>query len=1000
MKKIFTILCLMALTMGAQAQPVIQEDATQRQHITAPGNLADGDVIMLQATEQTQKYFGGPNHTTDGTSDSYWQLVASGSSFKLVKFITTATGGTATYVKAPTAKGLDPIQTTTTESEAALFTLSTQATDYIPFTTKVNNTGDDTYLDCNSTYTTAKFATGTGGWSYWKVFKVSAEIKYPTEDQQAAFDKVGEWLGLIQSQALVTDASNYLSAHKQADEGTYAALLDKDNSTYFHSAWGGSSSGKSSDSGHDLQAKLPEATTSLYIYFVSRANGTGIPSAFRIDGSNNASDFTEDHTASTTWTQSVGQDNGSMPTGASQSYLSSKITLSDAYQYLRFVPTIYNNSGNNWFCLAEFWLLPSNEATDAAIAMMKSVTTAIELTDAQVQEINQIDTDLRNTVAKVTYVVEDESGNPLFTSDPQEVAKGTTITTLPAEFQRTAFYTYNSVNVTISNDQSITFTATLKEDAPVQFTADATNPIYYNLKIRGNYLVRQSDNTVPNQATSEPFNPAAAWAFIGTPYDGFSVINEQAGSDYTLMYSALYDANGNVFGRADIVTLRDDSGDKKWILETNTGGFVLRAKENTNVYLHQRSNNGLSTCAIVEWSAVHDDPGSTIIASTDKDALVELYNLLDAWEFGTGLNQYSEPADFANVMAAANTVITNDEIANFADTYQTLKALQASITLNMPQAGFYRIKGKTNSKYLAAGLAGNNKFNMSDAVDATTIFYYSGTKLINYSTGMENGMNASAWAWTLDGQGSEVTFEDGQTSGGYAIKSNNAYFYDGGTSADRGGSNDGNVRYNSWYLEEVPTLPITLRTTDNTNYFATFSAPVPVEINGATLCSVSSNSNKWIQYEEKPAATQLAAGTGVLLHATGSGEATIEATATILTETAETAGYGLQAYSAAFAVSDNTKLFLGKGKDSGKVGFYKLGSVSTNGFKAYFVNSTTGEAKEGFDLVNANETTGVESIDNAQFAIDNAPVYNLQGQRVVKAQKGVFIQNGKKIVVK
>ena len=834
------------------------------------------------------------------------------------------------------------------------------------------------------------------------MFKVSAEIKYPTEDQQAAFDKVGEWLGLIQSQALVTDASNYLSAHKQADEGTYAALLDKDNSTYFHSAWGGSSSGKSSDSGHDLQAKLPEATTSLYIYFVSRANGTGIPSAFRIDGSNNASDFTEDHTASTTWTQSVGQDNGSMPTGASQSYLSSKITLSDAYQYLRFVPTIYNNSGNNWFCLAEFWLLPSNEATDAAIAMMKSVTTAIELTDAQVQEINQIDTDLRNTVAKVTYVVEDESGNPLFTSDPQEVAKGTTITTLPAEFQRTAFYTYNSVNVTISNDQSITFTATLKEDAPVQFTADATNPIYYNLKIRGNYLVRQSDNTVPNQATSEPFNPAAAWAFIGTPYDGFSVINEQAGSDYTLMYSALYDANGNVFGRADIVTLRDDSGDKKWILETNTGGFVLRAKENTNVYLHQRSNNGLSTCAIVEWSAVHDDPGSTIIASTDKDALVELYNLLDAWEFGTGLNQYSEPADFANVMAAANTVITNDEIANFADTYQTLKALQASITLNMPQAGFYRIKGKTNSKYLAAGLAGNNKFNMSDAVDATTIFYYSGTKLINYSTGMENGMNASAWAWTLDGQGSEVTFEDGQTSGGYAIKSNNAYFYDGGTSADRGGSNDGNVRYNSWYLEEVPTLPITLRTTDNTNYFATFSAPVPVEINGATLCSVSSNSNKWIQYEEKPAATQLAAGTGVLLHATGSGEATIEATATILTETAETAGYGLQAYDAAFTVAEEdqtSKLFLGKGKDSDKVGFYKLGSASTNGFKAYFVNST-GEAKEGFELEDANEVTGVESIDNSQFAIDNAPVYNLQGQRVNKAQKGVFIQNGKKVVVK
>ena len=30
----------------------------------------------------------------------------------------------------------------------------------------------------------------------------------------------------------------------------------------------------------------------------------------------------------------------------------------------------------------------------------------------------------------------------------------------------------------------------------------------------------------------------------------------------------------------------------------------------------------------------------------------------------------------------------------------------------------------------------------------------------------------------------------------------------------------------------------------------------------------------------------------------------------------------------------------------------------------------------------------------------NAPIYNVAGQRVSKAQKGIFIQNGKKIAVK
>ena len=41
--------------------------------------------------------------------------------------------------------------------------------------------------------------------------------------------------------------------------------------------------------------------------------------------------------------------------------------------------------------------------------------------------------------------------------------------------------------------------------------------------------------------------------------------------------------------------------------------------------------------------------------------------------------------------------------------------------------------------------------------------------------------------------------------------------------------------------------------------------------------------------------------------------------------------------------------------------------------------------------------TGINSI-NAEDS--NAPVYNVAGQRVSKAQKGVFIQNGKKVAVK
>lgn len=53
--------------------------------------------------------------------------------------------------------------------------------------------------------------------------------------------------------------------------------------------------------------------------------------------------------------------------------------------------------------------------------------------------------------------------------------------------------------------------------------------------------------------------------------------------------------------------------------------------------------------------------------------------------------------------------------------------------------------------------------------------------------------------------------------------------------------------------------------------------------------------------------------------------------------------------------------------------------------------------QDDFDTVIEVGGTGINSI-NAEDS--KAPVYNLSGQRVSKAQQGVFIQNGKKVAVK
>lgn len=68
-----------------------------------------------------------------------------------------------------------------------------------------------------------------------------------------------------------------------------------------------------------------------------------------------------------------------------------------------------------------------------------------------------------------------------------------------------------------------------------------------------------------------------------------------------------------------------------------------------------------------------------------------------------------------------------------------------------------------------------------------------------------------------------------------------------------------------------------------------------------------------------------------------------------------------------------------------------------------FGGGGSGEAHARQDFVlyldDDNTTTGIEAIDNGQMINDNdAPVYNLAGQKVGKGYKGIVIKNGKKVV--
>ena len=82
------------------------------------------------------------------------------------------------------------------------------------------------------------------------------------------------------------------------------------------------------------------------------------------------------------------------------------------------------------------------------------------------------------------------------------------------------------------------------------------------------------------------------------------------------------------------------------------------------------------------------------------------------------------------------------------------------------------------------------------------------------------------------------------------------------------------------------------------------------------------------------------------------------------------------------------------------VGFYLWDKTQTlNAGKIYLQGKASYGARSFIGFGNEEQTTGISSVHNAQSTMHNE-VYNLNGQRVAQPTKGLYIVNGKKIMVK
>ena len=602
----------------------------------------------------------------------------------------------------------------------------------------------------NATATTSGW--GWVGSSYWTVEPASDsfvaqygwdpefiwQIEENTDERIEAFAKTQEWTNMLQSyEGLVTDPAQYTSNAVQSNEGSIAALLDNTYETYFHSCW---SNGPAED--HYLQAELTAATDQFYFFFKKRHNNNNNrPTKIVISGSNDGQSFTD----ITTVTEGL-------PTSeAVLSFMSQKITASEAYKFIRFTVLETSNNaecnGHKFFTFSEFYILPGDGITDEATKYMVSSYTDLDFED--VTPINELDA-LLNTKMPELPVNVIFNGDVVKTENVKQVIGKAPI--IPASFDN-GLVTLSDPDVATITDatQEVNLTATF--NGPFEFSTDPADAKWYNMTIRGSYFVSKKD--------TEPYYPGAAtdlekisdefqWAFAGSPYD-LVIFNKATGTAQSLT------KDGNN------VVLRD--GMYAWELFGNTSadGFVIREPGTETNWVNQ---NGGASGPLQFWNSTNgrNDNGSTFRVSAVPDA---------STIYGAAL---------AEALAAANEAAAVPAGALFAKSADDVDAFKAAIAEQQAVADNAAATPEELKAALEALAAASATFSAAptvapeDGAKYTFQMAYTddGVFFMNLAEGESSEDNPKV---TIQAKPTVLTFVAADTDGQYYLKAADADLY-------------------------------------------------------------------------------------------------------------------------------------------------------------------------------------------------------------------------------
>ena len=563
-------------------------------------------------------------------------------------------------------------------------------------------------------------------------------------------------------------------------------------------------------------------------------------------------------------------------------------------------------------------------------------------------------------------------------------------------------FTYPDGEVTA---ETTTVDVICTQNLPFAVSTDYANATWYYMTIRSNnqkYIARSESAPYTNSKTITA-GDNGLWAFKGNVFDGIQVINKGAGDGSTLGYA----------GTATGANVSMAEGETTWTIEEGNGGFILGQGE--NVYAHDYSSN----LQIWNNTAAASDAGSAFnvftaeeLTNTQKTALQTLIDQASTYDAGTTIGYYTEAsvANLATPLVNANTALSSNSLEEVLNATTALQAAINNLELILPEKGkFYRFKHPTADAYMLSDVySGDAKYLAMGALESnkvSSIFYYGedGT-LLSYANGryLSNAESTSTdWTCLAVGtKGNAATFGKGSAVGtvGFYLTSGRAYWSDHETYVDAGGSFGSNSGYD-WVVEEVTYLPVAMNTT----------------YGYATLCSpVALSTYQW----NSTSAYRVKAYTGTLsdnvltLDRIDEADGVIPANTPVVLEYVADIenGYVYLAVSnsdkeaiasdligtAAAVVNPNAGTEYTLQGHNGGVAFKQYIGDNLTGFKAYLVV----ESKTNAIRIRKGSEEGTTSIDNAQLTMDNENVviYDLQGRRVEKMEKGIYIVNGKKVV--